>query len=640
MNYYTGLYDKLSYLGLNTDNVFLACGFYSGNKNNNIIYPDDWSRPFSASGELISSNPNSFYFTGSGFFNGNTNIKINKPFEIDNSIIFISYEKLNNNDEILLSSVAGNTFSNYSGYCLGVNQANKLYFKYWNPIEGPFAFTFENIISDKNFIYVYKNLNALTIGQFNNNTLEFETKSFSIFNNAFRDSNQLFLGGNSTSNNIPWVSANNFSGYIDKFYILKNTSVFYANELGVSLFSNSDYVSTGIEVNCIETGFPVFSGFSYTGITGIFPSGFIIESTGITGYVNILSGFSYTGVTGFQQNIIGSFVDNCGIPGNIYESIPLTGTVTGNLNILSGLSGIIRSTGIVNINLTGTITGQSLIFITGELCTTGENFDLVLDYYKDENFLRSLSYSSVSLLKENLINGDIVEVFTENYVLTGLDYNTDLEKISIDQYYLNSRLYNSGDFILYKNGQALINNNRLIVQSGYEILVEPVNDYYISGDRIYLKEFNENDYVFYDNITGNYSARLLTGNILSLPPGLTIGNKLFIFKNGQKLIPLRDYTPLTSNIFSLINTPPDQENNIMIKQYFNNFNYVSGGSGYMQITGKFNHKCSQVYYNGIKQKIFNNYVENSNLDLISGNFYYSLGTFRILNNLDNFFINL
>lgn len=640
MNYYTGLYNKLDYLGLNINNIFFGCGFYSGNKNNNIIYPDDWSRPSSASGELISDNPNSFYFTGSGFFNGNTNIKINKPFEINNSIIFISYEKLNNNDEILFSSVMGDTFSNYSGYCLGVNQANKLYFKYWNPIEGPFTFNFKSIISDKNLIYIYKELNTLSIGKFNNNTLEFETESFSIFNNAFSDSNELFLGGNSTSNNIPWVSANNFSGYIDKFYILKDVSVFYANDLGISLFSNPDYVSTGIEVNCLETGFSTFSGFSYTGITGIFPSGFIIESTGITGYINILSGFNYTGVTGFQQNIIGSFVDNCGIPGNIYESIPLTGTVTGNLNILSGLSGIIRSTGIVNINLTGTITGQSLIFITGELCTTGENFNLILDYDKDEKFLQSLSYSSVALLKENLKTGDIVEVFTENYILSTLDYNTDLEKNSVDEYYLNNKLYNSGDFILYKNGQALINNGRSLISNGYEILVVPIFDYYISGEKIYSKEFDDTDYVFYDNITGNYWSRLLTGSTLELPPDININSRLFIFKNGQKLISGYDYIPINNNIFGLTNISSSQENYIMIKQYSNNFNYLSGTSGYIKITGKFNHDCSQVYYNGIKQKINNNYVENSNLDLISGNFYYNLNSSRILNNLDNFFINL
>ena len=447
------------------------------------------------------------------------------------------------------------------------------------------------------------------------------------------------MGGNSISENIPWVSANNFNGYIDKFYILKNVSPFYAKDLGVSIFSNHDYISTGIEINCVETGAPIFSGFSYTGITGIFASGFIIQNTGITGYINILSGFSYTGITGFQQNIIGSYVDNCGIPGNIYESIPLTGVITGNLNILSGLSGIIRSTGVLNVNLTGTITGQTLIFITGQQCFTGQNFDLILDYYKDNNFLKSLSYSEICLLKENIISGDIVEVFTENYTVRELFYNRDLDKNSVDNYYYNNN-YTSGEILIFKNGQALINNGLNIIQTGYEIIFDPLVDYYISGDKIYVKEFNDIDYVFYDNITGNYWSRLLTGSILSLPQEININSGLFIFKNGQKLIPIRDYIPIGGNLFGLINTPPDQENYIMIKQYFNNFNYITGTSGNLKITGKFNHGSSQVYYNGIKQKLFNNYIENSNLDLLSGNFNSNFNNFKILNNLDNFFINL
>jgi hypothetical protein len=640
MNYYTGLYNKLLYLGLNTDNVFTSFGFYSGNKNNNIIYPDEWAFPFSASGQLITQNPSSFYFTGSGFFDGKTNIKIDKPFEIENSIIFCSYTKQNNKDEILFSSITGNSFSNYSGYCLGVNEANKLYFKYWNPVEGPFTFVFNNIISDKNLIYIYKQFNILTIGKFNNNTFEFETETFSIFNNAFRDSNQLFLGGNTFSNNIPWVNANNFSGYIDKFYILKDTPSFYVNELGISLFSNPSFLSTGVEVNCVRTGVPTFSGFSYTGVTGIFPSGFTIQNTGITGFVNILSGFSYTGVTGFQQNIIGSYIDNCGIPVNIFQSTPLTGTITGNLNILSGLSGIITSTGILNINLTGTITGQTLIFITGEQCITGERFNLILDYTKDIPFLRSLSFSSISLLKDNLIAGDILEVLTENYSPNFLNYNLNLEKNSVDQYYFNSNFYNSGDFLIFKNGQGLANNGLRVTTTGYDPIFEPIFDYYITGDKIYTKDFDIIDNVFIDNITGEISSFLLTGSTLNLPFNATIHDKLFIFKNGQKLISGRDYVRVTNNIFGLVNTPVNQENYLMVKKYYKNFNYTSGESGHMSLTGKFNHGCSQVYYNGIKQKLFNNYVENSDFDLISGNYYCNNSNLLILDNLDDFFINL
>ena len=410
--------------------------------------------------------------------------------------------------------------------------------------------------------------------------------------------------------------------------------------MAISLFSNPEEVITNVDVSCYETGYSILSGFSVTGVTGIFASGFQIQTTGITGYVNILSGFSYSGITGTQQNIIGSYVDNCGVVNNIYNTIFLSGLITGNLTISSGMTGLIFTTGTQNINLTGLITGESLISITGEVCVTGQESNLILDYYKDNNFLKSLSYSEVSLLKENIKTGDIVEVFTEIYTGITLNYNIDLEKNSVDQYYYNNNLYNSGEFILFKNGQALSNNNYNIIQSGYNVIYEPVFDYFVTGNKIYAKSFNDEDYVFIDNITGEISSFLLTGSTLNLPFNATINDKLFIFKNGQKLVSGRDYVTVTNNIFSLINTPLNQENYLTVKKYYKHFNYSSGESGSLKITGYYNNNSSQVYYNGIKQKLFNNYIENSKLDMISGNFYIKGFNDQILSDTDDFFINV
>ena len=83
----------------------------------------------------------------------------------------------------------------------------------------------------------------------------------------------------------------------------------------------------------------------------------------------------------------------------------------------------------------------------------------------------------------------------------------------------------------------------------------------------------------------------------------------------------------------------NEENNILIKEIPDNFIYYSRNSGSLRLTGAFNHGCSQVYYNGIKQKINNNYIENSRFDLISGN-YIEPNEFQklIYNNTDDFFV--
>jgi hypothetical protein len=637
MNYYTGLNDKLISLWLSKENIFTCLGFYSGNKNDNIIYPDEWTFPFSASGNLISQNSSNFYFTGSGFFDGNSLIKIDRPFEINNSGIFLSYQRIRSADEILFSSITGDSFNNYSGYLLGVNEANKLYFKYWNPIEGPFTFTFKNIISDKNLIYVYKEQSSVTIGKYNNNSFDFETETFQILNNAFQDSNQLILGGTTLINkNIGWINSNNFSGYIDKFYILKDISPFYINDLGTSLFSNSEIVNINTNISCYQTGFSILSGFSYTGITGVFVSGFTIETTGITGYIDILSGFSYIGITGIEQTLIGSYVDNCGIVNNIYNSQSLTGLITGNLTISSGIIGTIFTTGAENINLTGLFTGESLVTITGEVCVTGQETNLILDYNKDYNFLKSLSYSEVSLLKNNIINNDILEIYTEKYTGIKLNYNQDLEKNSVDQYYYNNN-YNDIDILIFKNGQTLIPSGISTTQSGYNLIFNPIVDYYITGNQIYVKNFNEDDYVFYDVITGNFLAKLNTGSTVEIP-NIMIDN-YWIFKNGQKLISGKDYIK-NLNTLILSDVSSSEENYILFKKIPNNFIYKSGNLGSLGLTDSFNHNSSQVYYNGIKQKLFNNYIENSKFDQISGNFYNNFINNQILTSNDGFFITI
>ena len=148
--------------------------------------------------------------------------------------------------------------------------------------------------------------------------------------------------------------------------------------------------------------------------------------------------------------------------------------------------------------------------------------------------------------------------------------------------------------------------------------------------------FGVKDSLFYDYFTGNFYAFKTSGNIINIPNNI---NNYWVFFNGQKLIQNRDYILTGQNQILLNPASENEESYIIFKETPNNFNYTSGNFNSLQFTGKYNHKCSQVYYNGIKQKIINNYIENANFDLISGNFKgFKDGQFLIYNNTNNFFV--
>ena len=128
---YTGIKNILEDLDININQVYAGYSFYNPNTFNNYVYPDSWATN-SATG-ILNNNTNFYNFSGSGFFNGSTYMYLSgKEFILNNSLIFLSYEKQRVGNEILLTSFTGNSFNNYSGFTLGVNAANKLYFSYWN----------------------------------------------------------------------------------------------------------------------------------------------------------------------------------------------------------------------------------------------------------------------------------------------------------------------------------------------------------------------------------------------------------------------------------------------------------------------------------------------------------------------------
>jgi hypothetical protein len=640
----SGIKFAVDRLGIDYSNVFTAFSFSSGfDVNNNILNSDEWATEGSSG---ILNKTTSFYnFSGTGFFDGETFIELNKNYQLNNSTIFISYEKLRAGNEILLSSVTGDNFNNYSGFYVGVNDANKLYLKYWNNVEGFFTFTYNKTLSDKNLIIIDRSSSNIKLGHFNNNTFEFETENFLIFQNNFINSSNLYIGG--SPNLFNWGDENllNFSGYLDRFYIFNDIPFIYVNSLAQGLYSTpTGYAGEFIE-NCYVSGFLSGSGFSYTGITGTFNSGFLSGVVSITGYANILSGYSYSGVTGFLQNNIGFYIDNCGNNVNIFETIPLSGLIYEQVPVRTALTGLTFISGSTSVNLTGTVTGIENVYVTGVICENTFNVTGDISYEYNIDYLSSLSYKEVSLLSiiesNQNIDDDIVEIYTEIYKNTTLDYNKNLVFDNLNQnYFYLDKEFKTNDILLFANGQTIIDSGYELIQSGYEIIRKPNLDYFLTGITIETNKFFEaKDYLFYDYFTGKFWVTQNTGSLVNFPNDFNA--PYFVYQNGQKLIENKDYSTVQNFPISinLINVENDELNYIIVKEISSLTSKITGKYGTLKLSNDFNHNCSQVYYNGIKQKNYNNYIENSNFDLISGIFYESAKSKNLIyNNTDDFFV--
>jgi hypothetical protein len=662
MGYYTGMKFFADVLDIELPQVFAAFSFYSSNTNNQIVLPEKWSGRYvdetlvestgsrSATGYLTSANSSFFAKSGSGIFNGNYSMALSgRDFSLNDSTLFLSYERAFGapRNEILLTSATGNSFKDNVGYLLGVNDANKLYFKYWNPVEGDFTFTYSKILSDKNLIVLNRNNSVITMGKYNNNTYSFDTEEFLIYQNAFQNhpSGMLHLGGYNriigTSKPIQnWATYDtyNFVGYIDKFFFFSGISFQYSNLLASGIYS----VATGFNgfntTNCFTSGYLFNSGFYYTGITGIFVSGFTSGvGDGITGYITGASGYSYSGETGFRNDYIGSLFDSCGNETKLYDRISLSGLISGQNLYLEPLIGPIYITGAIEYPLTGNILGYTGIYITGTYCDDvfTSSGDIALDINLD--YLRSLSYSEISLLSEVKSENDIVEIYYEPYQNTKLNYNKDLMYDNLlTQHFDSFNILDENKILLFSNGQALVNSGYNTFQSGYDTIILPNLDYTIQNNGIITNnKFNENDSFFYDSFSGNSSGLSLNNYAANTTIPNVNFNNCWIFYNGQKLISGIDYLNFNQLNFST-NTG---DNYILIKQVKPSMVYISGNSGSFNLNQSgLNNGCSQVYFNGIKQKINNNYIENSKYDFISGTYREPFINSIIYNNTDDFFV--
>jgi hypothetical protein len=456
MEIYTGIEFYADYLGIPEENFRIAHSFYSGNGSSKI-YPDHWAT--GAATGIVNGLGNWSNFFASGrinFTGGNELISFENgrsdlfDFSLSDSTIFISFEKSGFGDNILFSSIGG-SYPYFSGLCVGVNSANKLYLKYWDSVnKNSYTFIYKDIIPKKNLFFLNRNESNVSIGRFNTNSLEFDIQQFDIYQNSIIESDYLYIGGYYSNlvglpakNNYPWAfeGASNFNGYIDKFYFIYDMPSFYINDIGRSLFLNPTGQPGYYEENCFITGNLVDSGYFTTGVTGIYVSGYVDISTGVTGYRNLKSGWSKYGFTGFYDDIVGSYYDSCGRSHNITQSVSGFGYITGYDVIKLPLTGYIYTSGSLDIPLTGDIWNPTGIWVSGEICDdtfipTGD-----IQFKIDSGYLNSLSYDKVSIINTDLLSlntvGSPIDIFFEPSQYKKLNYNNQTTYVANNIYGTN-----------------------------------------------------------------------------------------------------------------------------------------------------------------------------------------------------------
>jgi hypothetical protein len=315
------LLDKLANQGIPTGNAKVLYGWVV-NQNEGYVYNNlvDAVGHYNASGldasvkpginvgnydNAVSSPPST---TDYGHFNEEDVLSIGSKVEYDNWTAFINFEEFTcgNKDEktrsrVLLSSM--NDPNALSGFMLGVNGANKLFYEYVDTSGVRQVQTLNRVLGEKNLISISnsKDTNAMTLGFYDPVKNQGQYASFNT--QEKNNNNSWYLGG--TLSGISWnnsaFESDNFLGFkgdINNFLILSG----YYNEIYLKGVSDVFFLTGYSPAQTIT------SSSSYDTITGY------TETQGVAGQ----------GITGYelQQVTVGN--------STVFEEVPLYGNIYEN----------------------------------------------------------------------------------------------------------------------------------------------------------------------------------------------------------------------------------------------------------------------------------------------------------------------
>jgi len=690
-----------SYLDFNSDN-------YSLSGSNLLLNSPDWIPP--STGIVIG---NSTYFDsvpGSGNFSGNY-VKLLGNFALDNWTVItlfdfqgailtsggLSWNQISTNwenwtqlwnnstlasgsgfaspyNKILFSafpSGQSGTLAANSGYFCGINGANKLFFSYYNSVDGPQIFTYTGFIPSKSIISVSKQDNNLNLGIYEPNNSSFNFQQFGIFGSNITINSDWYIGGAPQKPNY-YPTLSNLTGFVDEFILLSGDayqgflnvlpSGFWSEPTG---YTSGTYVITGQE----------------TVVSGV-----LSLVSGISGYINIPincvpSGPLYfnnplyqliSGETGSYITQSGILTDACGNNYPNYVRVSQSGLIpfiTGYDLLVTGYEGITCENYLSGV--TGLVTG--IVYQTGVqfTYTTGAS-DIALGFQYDIPFFNSLGMEGLTIFYEIKSGNDVFEYFANN--VNDLDYanqnndNRGPQFSTTSNLWVTDQLYSGKTIPLWRNGQLQLESGFFAYPSGYSTAYILSGDYFLNGRNIestgvytdtdlmvydYNPSISGNSWLgFYTTTTGNsnnwneiitnWNLLLTSWNNLSLSAsGFTpfTGSQFtdFIYVNGQKMTSGVNINSSGQLVLNLTGTNIFQFIRISGLNSLNStYNQVLFDTGSAN-TQKFLKQTSISFYNGIRQSLNNDYVERGFFDRLTGNYYQRDFDEILYNNTKDFY---
>lgn len=568
--------------------------FVPSNSNLSVLF--NKSGDLSFSGVVKPSVGNFWQNTGSGYFSGGRYIEFTgiDNYGINNKDLTISlvYENTNIGGATLLSTIQTGAFISfnefgspqtnliYKGFEFGITANNRLFFEYYRD-NGPNIFISDFALADKNSIYLSITENNISFGYYDFFRNRLVSNNNYILTDYLFDYSKIFIGYNPNINNN-YNFNKNYTGFIENLLI----------------FSPSLYAYDLVNLN--------------SGIAHIYNSGQInVETTlitGITGYVSGITGFT-TGVTGINLIPTGILTNEWGVQYTGYLESGITGTVF--------LLGITGQTGIIAFEQ---VTGIS-----------GENIS------KNNNYINSFGKMNINLLSK-INSEDLIDInLNTNIASNPLNKNINLEfQRYANNFSLLEDILNNSSAIVYVNGQ--LKHSGIFYNTGniYNLSQYIVNDYYTDeiNNFIFANQYNENDSVFVDFVTG-YNSGLYIENFNSIGVTSLTGwnyNLYNFYFNGQKL---------TQNInyFSGANTDIIIFNNLFsgtigkLLGIPKSTNYtITGSKNIFNINIPYLYNLSEIYKNGIRQTLDTDYLELAKLDTNTGVGFFDYNSDIIYNN--------
>lgn len=413
------LYSYMSGLGIPTGSTACLYSFSSGSGqivfnelvSNEANFLDDNINkvngnvfPGVALGDENPSLPTS---NGTGYFNGNDAVYVAPHFSSDDWTVFLNFSGCNfhSGDKTVIMLSSANSSLPLSGFNVGINNSQRVYFEYHNTTEGLKRCVHPEEINDKNLISISKLDNSLSISS--HHFLDNST-SLSSFNlSGYSGCRDWCLGG------FSGLGASDpkykyFSGYFDDFLLfsrgLTNTQT--------SLLSEAFFMTGYSEEREIRT------------------TGYRAEITGTT--------INFSGVTG------------SGITGHVDSFIE---TVNGeDIYIRSGISGA----------LTG---GQQTTFLTGSnveferISRTGISKLFDMDYAK--------TFAERNVVISKAVNpSNNFELYSQLSRNTGVNlsaqWTTEASGYKLDSSYVSGTNIN-----VYKNGYAQYSGDEYFTSGAY-----------------------------------------------------------------------------------------------------------------------------------------------------------------------------